>query len=255
MATPTNQSGDPSYVRVKVCGVTSVEDAHMALVAGADAIGVNMVSGPRRVPADLARRIISAVAASKETGEDRPRPMPVLLVELSEGRLSPDVEDVLGHAQVLWLQLYGEVGASDIRSLVETGRHPVLVARVSSEDFAARVNETLRACGTACPTAVLLDAYHRDKLGGTGETFRWSWVTEARVAGDLDGWPLLILAGGLNPSNVARAVRAVRPWAVDVSSGVEASPGRKDPAKVAAFIRNVRSALSESPECDGDAGP
>jgi len=231
-------------VRVKICGITSIQDARIALEAGADAIGVNMVAGPRRVTAEVATAIISSVGTVTDSTRDASGPCPVVLASVADGRLDDAVEQVVRQTKVRWLQLYGDVTASVIRSQVQADLKPVPVVRVADEGFAVPVNRLLAACGADRPAAVLLDAYHRDKLGGTGEPFRWSWVTDVRDRGELDGWPPIVLAGGLTPENVAQAIRTVGPWAVDVSSGVEASPGRKDPAKVDGFVRNARNALS-----------
>jgi len=228
----------PVRVRVKICGITSVEDARGALDAGADLLGVNMVAGPRQVTADLAGEIIEAVTANADpSGASR---WPVVLARVTDGRLDEAVERVLIETGARWLQLYGDVTADAIRAMRRAGRQPVVVVRVTDADFAASFSGLLAECGDDQPAAVVLDAYRRGQLGGTGETFCWSWVVEARRAGLLDGWPPIILAGGLTPENVARAVRTVRPWAVDVSSGVEADPGRKDPRKLADFVRNAR---------------
>jgi len=231
-------------VRVKICGITSVQDARIALEAGADAVGVNMVAGPRQVAVEGAAAILSATRTSTGSSRDASRPCPVVLARVADERLADEVEQVIRQAEVRWLQLYGDVTAWVIRSQVEADLKPVPVVRVADEDFASPFNRLLDACGADRPAAVLLDAYHRDKLGGTGEPFRWSWVADARDRGQLDGWPPIVLAGGLTPKNVAEAIQTVRPWAVDVGSGVEASPGRKDPAKVAGFVRNARHALS-----------
>ena len=93
-------------------------------------------------------------------------------------------------------------------------------------------------------TCLLLDTASAEKLGGTGKAFDWNWIAEARAAGELDGLPPLILAGGLTPDNVADAIRIARPYAVDVSSGVEVAgrPGIKDPIKMRDFIHAVRGA-------------
>ncbi len=244
MARPDAPSDEPYRARVKICGLTSVDDARRVLDAGPDAVGINMVAGPRQVTADVAGAIVSAITTAASSG-DKPTPCPVLLARVTDDRLDDEVERVIQQAGVQWLQLYGEVTARAIRSQLDAGRRPVPVVRVGGEDFAASFDEVLEACGRHRPPAVLLDAYHRDKLGGTGQPFRWSWVVEARERGRLDGWPPIVLAGGLNPQNVAQAVQAVRPWAVDVSSGVEADPGRKDPVKVAEFIRNARNAVPQ----------
>src|SRR6185369_13376000 len=94
------------------------------------------------------------------------------------------------------------------------------------------------------PDALLLDTASKSALGGTGESFNWNWIAEAREAGELNGLPPIILAGGLTPDNVAEAIRIARPYAVDVSSGVEVpgKPGIKDPLKIRDFIQAAKSA-------------
>jgi phosphoribosylanthranilate isomerase len=94
------------------------------------------------------------------------------------------------------------------------------------------------------PSAYVLDTASPEKLGGTGQTFNWNWIAEARAAGELEGLPPIILAGGLTPENVAEAIRIARPYAVDVSSGVEVpgKPGIKDPVKMRDFIQAAQSA-------------
>ncbi len=239
MDSPDSSGATPS-VRIKICGLTSVDDARLALEAGADALGVNMVAGPRQVDPQTACAILEATTAWRDSHPSVPGPAAVLLARVSEGGLSDEVEQVVRHTSVRWLQLYGEVTGPAVGAQLDLGRRPVPVVRVADEGFAASFNALLGDCGDRRPAAVVLDAYHREKLGGTGEPFCWSWVVQARQRGELDGWPPIVLAGGLNPDNVADAVRTVRPWAVDVSSGVEAEPGRKDPARLADFIRNVR---------------
>jgi phosphoribosylanthranilate isomerase len=97
------------------------------------------------------------------------------------------------------------------------------------------------------PAAFVLDTASKTQLGGTGQSFNWHWIAEARAAGELTGLPPIILAGGLTPDNVADAIRIVRPYAVDVSSGVEVpgKPGIKDPLKLRDFIQAVRAADAE----------
>jgi phosphoribosylanthranilate isomerase len=113
--------------------------------------------------------------------------------------------------------------------------------RVRGADFADQIDQWLSGvpAGVKRP-CVLLDAYDKSARGGTGKTFNWELVVEARRAGRLEEAGPVILAGGLNPDNVAEAVRKVRPWGVDVASGVEVSPGRKDFAAVEAFIERAQ---------------
>lgn len=232
----TNQQAKPERVRIKVCGVTSVSDAKMAIEAGVDAVGVNMVAGPRQVDASTAATLVSAIrSASSEV-------CPVVLARVDGGRLASDAAQVLDQTDARWVQLYGEVTADVIRRLRDREHEAAVVVRVAEPGFARSVNALLAECSHARPAAVVVDAYHRDKLGGTGETFRWSWLTEARERNELVGWPPLVLAGGLTPDNVGRAVREVCPWAVDVSSGVESAPGVKDRARIVDLIGKVRAA-------------
>jgi len=220
-------------VWVKICGITTVEDACRAIEAGADAIGINLVAGPRRV--DVAQASEIAASVSKP---DRLVP----LVDVTDGRLDPEVDDWIVRVGIRRLQLYGDVTGSFIASQVRARRCPIAVARVRGPDFADAFNRLLRACGDNPPSAVVVDAYHPRQLGGAGRPFRWDWLVEARRRGELEGWPPVIVAGGLLPENVASVVATVRPWGVDVSSGVESGPGRKDPTKVLTFIRNARRA-------------
>jgi len=218
-------------VRVKICGITSPNDALAAADAGADAIGINLVAGPRRVDTDQAAAIAQALP---------PFCTPVALVGLEHGQLSGEVLELLGRCWISHVQLYGDVTPNAVASLRQDGFHPLLVHHVTAELFPTDMDAKLAAMAEAPPRALVLDAYDPDRLGGTGQPVDWSMLAEARVAGRLTAWPPVVLAGGLNPGNVANAVRTVHPWAVDVSSGVEATVGKKDPAKMRAFVAAVR---------------
>jgi len=220
-------------MRVKICGITNVEDARAAALAGADAIGLNFVAGPRQIDLDQADRILRSLA---------PLVTPVALVRLVDGAIASDLLALLETHHVGCVQLYGQLDPDIIRRLLGQGFKPLLVVRVQDHDFAAQVNEFLAACGPDRPAGVVLDAYQPGRLGGTGKEFHWPWVAQARQAGKLEGWPPLILAGGLTPDNVAQAIATARPWAVDVVTGVEQAPGKKDPDKMAAFVRAARLA-------------
>ena len=112
--------------------------------------------------------------------------------------------------------------------------------RVAGQGFVAQVRPYVKDCPWL--RGVLLDAYVPHASGGTGRTFCWEWVETARSRGQTADWPPVIFAGGLNPDNVAEAIAVVQPYAVDASSGVESEPGKTDPQKVAAFIRNAKAA-------------
>ena len=202
--------------RVKICGITRVEDALAAAAAGVDAIGLVFAeASPRCVSADRARAIAAAL------------PPFVTVVGLFVDAPAARIREVLGQLPLDLLQFHGRESPEECRQF---GRPYIRAVRmVPGVDLAAEARRYAQAAG------LLLDAYDPQLAGGTGATFDW-----ARVPPDI-GKPV-ILAGGLTPENVARAIQAVRPYAVDVSSGVEQGKGIKDAAKIAAFIRNVNEA-------------
>ncbi|MDX1734968.1 MAG: phosphoribosylanthranilate isomerase [Halioglobus sp.] len=202
--------------RIKMCGFTRQEDATQAVAAGVDAIGlVFYAPSPRAVTAEQAAQIAAVV------------PPFVTLVGLFVDSAPQDVESVLSQVPLDLLQFHGdespEYCAAFCRPWVKALRmHPQLdLGSASARYRGAR--------------GLLLDAWREDAPGGTGETFDW-----ARI-GDKVSMPL-VLAGGLHPGNVAQAIEAVRPAAVDVSSGIESSPGVKDEAKIRRFVAAVRGA-------------
>ncbi|HSD59501.1 MAG TPA: phosphoribosylanthranilate isomerase [Burkholderiales bacterium] len=202
--------------RVKICGITRVEDAVAAARLGADAIGLMFYAkSPRAVSADQARRVVRAL------------PPFVATVGVFVDPTPEEVRAALAAVPLHLLQFHGD-------------EPPEFCAQFGVEYLkAARVRPGLDliqyAARHAGAKALLLDAFVQGTHGGTGQAFDWSLIP-----GPL---PLpLVLSGGLDPGNVAVAVRRVRPWAVDVSSGVEAAKGVKDPQKIAAFIQGVRSA-------------
>lgn len=199
--------------RVKICGVTRPEDGLHAASCGADAIGLVFYPASPR-----------AVDAARALAVTRALPPFVTVVGLF---VDPDpawVRRVLAKVPLDLLQFHGDESPDACGAF---GR-PYLKAVAMREGVDLRA--LARRYGSAC--GLLLDSYHVAVRGGSGLAFDWS-----RVPRDL-GLPL-VLAGGLTPENVADAVRQVRPYGVDVSSGVEAAKGLKDPARVAAFIRGV----------------
>ena len=201
---------------VKICGITRVEDALAAAHAGAHAIGLIFAAeSPRRVSTAIARNVVEAL------------PPFVTPVALFVDPQAAEVERVIGEVGPQLLQFHGDE-APDF--CVRFGVPYIKVARVGpGVDLLQYAGRHRAAKG------LLLDAFVEGSRGGTGFTFDWSLIP-AKL-------PLpLILAGGLDPDNVGDAVRRVRPWAVDVSSGVETAKGIKDAARIAAFIRGVRDA-------------
>jgi len=205
---------------VKVCGITSPADAALAVEAGADAIGfVFWPTSPRRVAAERAAEIA------------RELPEAVLRVGVFVDAPRQEMARVADGVGLDLLQLHGDEPPDALADL----SRPVLKAVRFRGDFAQ--DDARRYVPSAA--GILLDTrLPGERLrGGTGVAFEWSLVK-----GLAERVPFLMLAGGLAPSNVAEAIRAVRPHGVDVSSGVEAAPGRKDPEKVRAFVEAARTA-------------
>jgi phosphoribosylanthranilate isomerase len=205
-------------VRVKICGVTLPEDALLAAELGADAIGLNFYSE--------SPRCISPYSAQNST-----RHLPPFVSSVGVF-VNWDAAPVIALAAALRLsaaQLHGE----------ESPKLAAEIAKKISVIQAFRVGE-----GAALPpfskyksaSAFLLDAVAADKFGGTGQQTDWNRAAVAAKS------HRIILAGGLTPENVAEAIRVVRPYAVDVASGVESKPGKKDPAKLRAFFSEVARA-------------
>ncbi|MDF3934643.1 phosphoribosylanthranilate isomerase [Pseudomonas citronellolis] len=205
-----------SAVRIKICGITRVEDALAAAEAGADAIGmVFYARSPRAVSVQQARAIVAAL------------PPFVTSVGLFVNASRCELGEILDAVPLDMLQFHGDESAADC-----DGYHkPYLKAlRVKAgDDIAAQAAQYPRAAG------ILLDTYVEGVPGGTGAAFDWSLIPERLPRP-------LVLAGGLTADNVAAAIRQVRPYAVDVSGGVEASKGVKDAEKIRAFIRQCRQA-------------
>ncbi|MES2817700.1 MAG: phosphoribosylanthranilate isomerase [Pseudomonadota bacterium] len=205
-----------SVVRSKICGITRVEDALAAAAAGADAIGlVFYPQSPRAVTLAQARAIIAALPPFVTTVG--------LFVDVDRAEL----EGLLAELPLDLLQFHGD----ETPAACAGYRRPYIKAlRVRpGEDIGARCRDYPQAAG------ILLDTFVPGVPGGTGEAFDWSLVPT-----DLPS--PIILAGGLSAGNVAAAIRQVRPYAVDVSGGVEASKGIKDAGKLRAFLHEVRAA-------------
>lgn len=222
-------------MRVKICGITSVEDAQVVAWAGAAAIGLNFVGGPRQLTLEHAAEILEHVP---------PLLTPVALVRLEGDTLADDLLELLGQYWVSHLQVYGAVRPQGLVSLAGNGFKTLPVLAMRDEGSLALARPWVDLPAGSRPAAIVLDAYDPHRAGGTGQAFQWDLVTQAQRAGRLDGWPPIIIAGGLHPGNVAETVRLMQPYGVDVSSGVEVegSSGRKDPTRVLDFTRNAYAA-------------
>ncbi len=199
---------------VKICGVTNVEDARFALECGADAIGLNFYErSPRFVTMERAQEIVSKLPEHKSKIG--------VFVNASRKRIL----EVIKTVNLSAVQLVGQHGPDD---LVNFESSVIKVFRV----FPGFDVEVLR---NYIIDAFLLDTYQDETYGGTGKTFDWNVAIKAKEYGKV------ILSGGLNPENIEDAVKYVQPYGVDVSSGVELRPGRKDPKKIRDFIARARS--------------
>lgn len=200
-------------VRVKICGITNVEDALYAAEAGADALGfVFYEKSPRYVNPQTAGEIIQAL------------PPFITTVGLFVDATASEVRDAVFESKVGLLQFHGSEEPEYCRSF---GLDYIKVFRVKDRD-------SLKDMGNYAAAAYLLDAYSDTEYGGTGKTFDWDAAAYAKRFGRV------IVAGGLRPDNVADAVARVNPYAVDVSSGVEAAKGIKDKGAVKMFIMNAK---------------
>lgn len=206
---------------VKICGLTNLEDALAAAEAGADLLGFILYpKSPRYVTPEMTAEIVARVR-----GEFA---VPPRCVGVFVNASTAHVLAILDQTRLDLAQLHGDESAADLLALNRQGYKAVRPTRL--EDALA-LAETYAAIGASAGPDLLIDAYDPHAYGGTGQ--RADWIAAATVAQRV---PHLLLAGGLTPDNVAAAVQTVRPWGVDVASGVEASPGRKDHAKVRAFL-------------------
>jgi phosphoribosylanthranilate isomerase len=220
----------PTSVRVKICGLTRPEDAAAAARAGADAIGLNFVAGPRKIDPDRASLVLKTVPEQVEVW---------VLADVGNGDLPEPVKEIIRGGRVTHVQMYGPIVPDTLARMAEYRLKAIAVRHVTDSRFVEETAAWLAQRQEVSPDLLLLDAAG-PLPGGTGRPLNWKMIAEQRQAGRLGGWPPIVLAGGLTPENVAEAVRIVAPSWVDVSSGVEQSPGRKDPAKIEAFITAVR---------------
>ncbi len=202
--------------RVKICGFTRIEEAVYAAHQGIDAIGlVFYPPSPRHVEIEQAIRIVNALPAFTS--------VVALFVDEQEAQ----IREVLARVPIDCLQFHGDEPAEACR--IYDKRYIKAVSMREGIDIAALAQHYHDAAG------LLLDAFHPDAKGGTGSQFDWAMIPKSCTLP-------VILAGGLDETNAKQAVQAVRPYALDVSSGVEAAKGIKDSLKIAAFIKQVNEA-------------
>ncbi len=204
-------------IRVKICGITRVEDALTAVRLGADALGlVFYPPSPRALSAEQAQTIINSL------------PPFVTTVGLFVNEDEATIRTLLDLVSLDLLQFHGDESEADCQRY---GRPYIKALRMK-----AGVNVAEQAQQYHSASGILLDSYQPGVPGGTGQTFDWDSIPELQQP--------LILAGGLEPNNVRAAIQTVHPYAVDVSGGVEAAKGIKDHQKMAAFINEVGSFAS-----------
>src|SRR5438128_9481311 len=201
-------------VRIKICGITRLDDARLAIELGASALGFTFYPpSPRYIEPEAASAIIAQ--------------LPPFIASVGVFADEPDATRVIAaarRARVSAVQLHGPRFPDD---RVALGEFPVIRAVPLCDGFNLEDMAKLNA------QAFLLDSFDPKLIGGTGKTVDWNLARQAKRYGTI------ILAGGLTPGNVSRAIREVQPFAVDVASGVESAPGRKDPEKLRAFFNAV----------------
>jgi phosphoribosylanthranilate isomerase len=202
--------------RIKICGITNLEDALAAVDFGTDAIGfVFFKNSPRFIPVDTAAAII------------RKLPPFITTVGVFVNESPKTIKKVMGSARIDMVQLHGEEPPG-MCSIAPRVIKAIRVKSLSSLDPLLDYKNRV--------SAFLLDTFTENVFGGTGQIFNWDIAVEAKQFGRI------ILAGGLNPDNIADAVKRVRPYGVDVSSGVESGKGRKDHKKIQLFIERAKAA-------------
>ena len=204
-------------IKIKICGITNLEDALMAVEAGADALGfVFYTQSPRCIEPAVAKRIIAQL------------PPFVLPVGVFVNHEQETIRNIYNECGLAFAQLHGD----ESPAFCETLGRPVLRAlRLRDRGSLLALAEYKGRMGVR---GFVVDAFSSEAYGGTGQTANWSLAREVAKAAPI------LLAGGLTPSNVQEAVRQVQPYGVDVSSGVEDRPGKKDPKKIRALTQAVR---------------
>ncbi|OHB69767.1 MAG: hypothetical protein A2V70_16860 [Planctomycetes bacterium RBG_13_63_9] len=219
---------------IKICGVTTVDDARAVVEAGADAVGLNFYpKSPRCIGLDQARRIIAALP-------DNPDEMAKVGLFVNAA-----AEDVCRTFDQLGLDLIQLHGDEPPEYLVSLAGRPVMRAFRLGQQGLRPVGRYLEHCQRlrCAPRTVLIDSHVEGVLGGSGQVADWRALQTWSDLPPHGTAPPMVLAGGLTPENVAEAIRTVCPAAVDTASGVESAPGRKDRSKVEAFVRAARAAF------------
>ena len=214
-------------VRIKIEGLCDPDQAVRIASMGADAIGLVFAESPRQVSPERAREITDAL------------PVWVSTVGVFVNASADAINRIVEQTRINYVQLHGDEGPEIVGRI----NAPCVKAfRIKDDSWVDQVQQWLAGVPDSHRKklpAVLLDAFSPEARGGTGRKFNWDMVARARADGKMDSLGPIILAGGLDAACVAGAIEIVKPWAVDVASGVEKSPGQKDLQKVQSFIQNV----------------
>jgi phosphoribosylanthranilate isomerase len=206
-------------VKVKICGITNWADARRAIESGADLLGFNFVrTSPRYVTPAKARRMVKKLPGN------------ISAVGVFENESEEAMLEIARSVGLSQLQLHGDESPAMVARLAQNGEHLGVIK-------ALRVKKPFRVAQLAAykrAGAILLDGFSRQARGGTGKTFDWHLARRAKRHGRI------FLAGGLTPENVGQAIRTARPYAVDVCSGVESRPGKKDALRMRSLVRAVK---------------
>ena len=208
-------------VNVKICGITNLEDSLIAVELGVNALGFIFAHSPRRITQQKAREIVSAIPPFVTTAG----------VFVNEGLAA--IKEVKHYCGFDLVQLHGDESPDFCQALMPYTIKALRIKDESSLHSIQAYHGKVRA--------LLLDTYSKDKAGGTGKTFDWKLALKVKKL----GIPI-ILSGGLGPSNIASAINTVRPYAVDVNSGVEERPGKKSPI----LIKDLMQKVSRGEFCD-----
>lgn len=219
--------------KVKVCGITTLADGLAAIAAGADLLGFNFYPpSPRYLPPAQCAEIVAGLRARQP---DPARAEPVVMVGVFVNTPPEAVAEIIDRCGLDLAQFSGDEPAANLATL---GNRAFKVLRPGS---LAELEEALQMYSLRAEApAWLIDAFRPGEYGGTGQTADWS------LARALARQAPILLAGGLTSANVATAIAQVRPWGVDVASGVEAAPGRKDRARMDTFIKAVQRPVEET---------
>ncbi len=203
-------------IKIKICGITNAQDAQVAVEAGADALGFVFYSkSPRCIEPPVAKRIIAQL------------PPFVLSVGVFVNQEQETIRHIYDECGLAFAQLHGDETSTFCESL---GRPVLRALRLQDRGSLLALAEYK---GRMAVRGFVVDAFSSDTYGGTGQTVDWTLAREVAKSAPI------LLAGGLTPNNVQEAIQQVQPYGVDVSSGVEESPGKKDPAKIRAFTQAV----------------